>query len=62
MIAEHARCLFKLSEALGQKIRDQSEARKLREEAKHLLLERNPNARDTGLESTYDSLIYILWH
>ena len=61
MIAEHARCLFKLSEALEQDPRDEVEARKLREEAECLLFIRDPNAKDPGLESTYDSLIVTYW-
>jgi hypothetical protein len=61
MIAEHARCLFKLSEALEQDPRDEVEARKLREEAERLLFIRDPTATEPGRESTYDSLVVTYW-
>lgn len=61
MVAEHARCLFKLSEALEQEPRSQREALELREEAERLLRIRAPNASKPGLESTYDALVNILW-
>lgn len=58
---EHARCLFKLSEALEQEPRDEKEACKLREESERLLRQRDPFATEPGLESTYDALIDIKW-
>ena len=61
MIAEHVRCLFKLSEALEQEPREEKEAIKLREEAERLLRRRAPDAKDPGRESTYDALVNILW-
>lgn len=61
MAAEHARCLFKLSEALEQEPREGAEAGRLREEAEHLLLQCSPGLKDTGHERTYDSVINILW-
>lgn len=61
MIAEHARCLFKLSEALQQEPREKEEADKLRCEAEHLLYKRDPGAKDPGLEKTYDMLVNIIW-
>jgi hypothetical protein len=61
MVAEHVRCLFKLSEALEQEPREGKEAGRLREEAERLLLQRTPDAREPGLESTYDGLVNILW-
>ncbi len=61
MLAEHSRCLFKLSEALEQEPRDELEARRLREAAERLLRIRAPDAKAPGLESTYDALVNILW-
>lgn len=61
MIADHARTLFKLSEALVQEERAEQEAYKLRDDAERLLLMRNPKAKSPGLEKTYDDLVCILW-
>ncbi|KAL9044436.1 MAG: hypothetical protein Q9214_002424, partial [Letrouitia sp. 1 TL-2023] len=61
LLAEHARCVFKLSEALEQEPRDEKEASRLREEAERLLRQRDPDAKEPGLESTYDALIDIQW-
>lgn len=61
MLAEHIRVLFKLSEALEQEPRSQSEASTMREDAEALLHQRAPNAGSPGLESTYDSLIVLDW-
>lgn len=61
MVAEHARCIFKLSEALYQEPRNEDEALQLREEAERLLRIRDPTAKDSGLERTYDDLVSILW-
>ncbi|KAI0423982.1 hypothetical protein F5Y09DRAFT_354108 [Xylaria sp. FL1042] len=61
MVAEHMRCLFKLSEALEQEPRGEEEAWRLRETAEKLLRLRDPNAKDPGLEVIYDELINILW-
>lgn len=62
MSAEHARCLFKLSEALEQEPRYESEARSAREEAERLLKQRAPTLDlDPSKESSYDSLIEVTW-
>ena len=61
MKAEHARCVFKLSEALQQEPREEEEAAMLHQEAEHLLLELSPEMREPGLERTYDVLVNILW-
>lgn len=61
MMAEHARCMFKLSEALCQEPRDEAEALQLRDESERLLRIRDPTAQDPGLEKTYDDLVNILW-
>lgn len=60
-VAEHARVVFKLSEALEQEPREQQEAASLREEAELLLRQRDPDTKASGLESTYDILVNILW-
>jgi hypothetical protein len=61
MVAEHIRCVFKLSEALEQEPRDRQEAVRLREEAERLLRQHVPGVKAPGLESTYDTLVNILW-
>ncbi|KUJ22180.1 uncharacterized protein LY89DRAFT_778484 [Mollisia scopiformis] len=61
MMAEHARVLFKLSEALEQEPRHGEEAQLMREEAERLLRLRSPNEVNPGSECTYDSLILIDW-
>ncbi len=61
MVADHARCLFKLSEALKLEPRYSNEARSSREDAERLLRQRAPSAVDLGKETTYDRLIYISW-
>lgn len=62
LLAEHVRCLFKLSEALEQEPRFETEACAKREEAGRLLRKRKPTSRDLSSEdSTYDDLICILW-
>ncbi|KAJ8067172.1 hypothetical protein OCU04_004539 [Sclerotinia nivalis] len=53
--AEHARCVFKLSEALHQEPRYESEASRLRMHAERLLCEINPEAAEFGDELAYDS-------
>ena len=62
LLAEHARCVFKLSEALEQEPRFEKEAGKLREEAERLLRQCDPGGKEEpGIEGTYDALIDIKW-
>lgn len=61
LVAEHARVLFKLSEALEQESGGGDQAREKREEAEGLIRKRFPNAGDLTKESTYDDLIFIDW-
>jgi hypothetical protein len=61
MPVEHARTLYKLSEALTQEPRGEDEAVLLRDEAEKFLLLRDPNAKKTESEKTYDDLVCILW-
>ena len=61
MPAEHARSLFKLSEALAKGPGEREESARLREESTRLLLLRSPQATDTDSEKTYDDLVFIWW-
>jgi len=59
--AEHARCIFKLSEALQQETRHELEADELRIEAEHLLSEIDSKITKFGTELAYDSQVNIQW-
>ncbi len=61
LVAEHARCLFKLSKALKRVPGGEVEGRQIREEAEHLLLLRDPACTASGFESTNDSLVITNW-
>ncbi|KAI4681756.1 uncharacterized protein J4E84_007351 [Alternaria hordeiaustralica] len=61
MPVEHARSLFKLSEALTQDPQYESEAEGFRDKAEKNLRERDPSATDFGSEEPYDLLIPIFW-
>ncbi|KAI9668929.1 MAG: hypothetical protein M1829_005241 [Trizodia sp. TS-e1964] len=61
MPAEHARTLFKLSEALLKEMRGKDEAADLRKESMRLLLSRAPQAKHIDSEKTYDDLVFIWW-
>lgn len=61
MVAEHARSVFKLAEALEQEPREKAEAERLRDEAERLLRVREPKVKESGLERTYDELISVSW-
>ncbi|KAG4440806.1 hypothetical protein IFR05_003734 [Cadophora sp. M221] len=61
MTAEHAKVLFKISEALEQEPQHGEEAQLMREEAERLLRLRSPNAVNPGSECTYDRLILTEW-
>lgn len=61
MPVEHARGLFKLSEALLQDSDDSEEAEALRDEAEAHLLRRNPQAVEFGKEEDYDQWVPIFW-
>jgi hypothetical protein len=60
---EHARSLFKLSEALAQDSFDDSqvEAVILREEAESTLRRMKPNMTGLNTELAYDNLVPIFW-
>lgn len=61
--AEHARSLFKLSEALLQDVHEGSseESAALWDEAQRHLKIREPNAPDGSTDSVYDSMVSIIW-
>lgn len=61
MPAEHARGLFKLSEALLQDSDESEEAMELRDEAELYLLRRDPQAVKFGAEEDYDQWVPIFW-
>ncbi|KAF2811394.1 uncharacterized protein BDZ99DRAFT_507903 [Mytilinidion resinicola] len=61
MPVEHARGLFKLSEALFQDSYDGEEAGELRDEAELYLLRRDPQAAQSGREEDYDQWVPIFW-
>ncbi|KAI1420538.1 NB-ARC and TPR domain protein [Xylaria sp. FL1777] len=61
MPVEHARSLFKLSEALARKPREREEAEKLHKESTRLLLSRSPSTNDTDCEKAFDDLVFIWW-
>lgn len=61
MPVEHARSLFKLSEAVAKEPGGGEESGRLREDATRLLLSRSPEAKHTDLEKTYDDLVFIWW-
>ena len=60
---EHARSLFKLSEALLQDSLDEShiEALTLREEAEHILRKTKPDIARCDIENAYDNVVPIFW-
>jgi hypothetical protein len=62
MPVEHARGLFKLSEALLQDSYDNDDqARALRDEAELYLLRRDPQTVEFGKEEAYDQWVPIFW-
>ncbi|KGQ08867.1 hypothetical protein BBAD15_g5804 [Beauveria bassiana D1-5] len=62
MPAEHARCLFKLSEALLQdSYNDGDKAKDLRDDAEMYLLRRDAQVTEFGREDSYDLLVPIFW-
>ncbi|KAM3443583.1 hypothetical protein MY4824_000469 [Beauveria thailandica] len=62
MPAEHARCLFKLSEAMLQdSYNDGDKAKGLRDDAEMYLLRRDAQASEFGREDSYDLLVPIFW-
>lgn len=61
MPVEHARSLFKLSQALAKEPGGEEESARFRGESTRLLPSRSPQAKDTDLEKTYDDMVFIWW-
>lgn len=62
MPVEHARGLFKLSEALlHDSYHNDDQARALRDEAGLYLLRRDPQVVEFGKEESYDQWVPIFW-
>ncbi|KAL9098012.1 MAG: hypothetical protein Q9163_006238 [Psora crenata] len=61
MPVEHARSLFKLSQALTKGSGEREQLAKLRVESTRLLRSRFPQAKDIEREKTYDDLVFIWW-
>jgi len=61
MPVEHARALFKLSEALLQDPNDSEEANRIRDEAEVYLLKRDACAVSFSTEEDYDKWVPIFW-
>ncbi|KAF4551560.1 Hypothetical protein D9617_13g100610 [Elsinoe fawcettii] len=61
LVGEHARVLFKLSEALYQKNDEIVEANRLRNEAESLIRTLQSDASDLNQEQTYDSYVGVMW-
>jgi hypothetical protein len=61
MVGEHARCLYKLSQALYQDGEKELEADLLLQEAESLYFTRAENQGKTPTEEDYNQLVYILW-
>ncbi|KAG8629357.1 hypothetical protein KVT40_003222 [Elsinoe batatas] len=61
LVPEHARVLFKLSEALEQEKGEERQAQSLREEAERMLRQRVPDTKDAGRIETYDNLVGVMW-
>lgn len=61
MPVEHARSLFKLSEALAKEPSGEEESKRLREYSARLLFSRSSLEKSPNLEKTYDDLVFIWW-
>ncbi|KAK3379097.1 hypothetical protein B0T24DRAFT_610704 [Lasiosphaeria ovina] len=61
MAGEHARCLYKLSQALFQEPGREAESRQLLREAEELYFSLAGDANQNPSEEDYDSLVYCLW-
>jgi hypothetical protein len=61
MPVEHARTLFKLSEALAQDPRGELKSISLRDESERLIVSRDSEMKDIGSEKYFDDLVFIWW-
>jgi len=60
MISEHARCLYKLSQALYQDEGKEVKADEILREAEELYFTKAENLGRSPTEAEYDQLIYVL--
>lgn len=61
MVGEHARCLYKPSQALEQEIGKELEAMNMLRTAEELYFSRAENPKPSPTEDDYDSLEYCIW-
>lgn len=61
MVGEHARCLYKLSQALYQDDGKDLEADMMLQEAESLYFSRSEDQGRTPAEDDYDGLVYLHW-
>ncbi len=61
MVGEHARCLYKLSQALYQDGGKEAKADEMLQEAEDLYFARADNLGRSPTEDEYDQLVYVLW-
>ncbi|KAH8714838.1 P-loop containing nucleoside triphosphate hydrolase protein [Phaeosphaeriaceae sp. PMI808] len=61
MVGEHARCLYKLSQALHQLGGRELEADNMLQDAEGLYFTRSENQGKAPTEEDYDRLVYVLW-
>jgi hypothetical protein len=61
MVGEHARCLYKLSQALYQDVGKEVKADEILREAEELYFTRAENLGRSPTEDEYDQLVYVIW-
>lgn len=61
MVGEHARCLYKLSQALYQDESRETEAEALLHEAEALYFSRSDDFCRSPTEKEYDALVHLRW-
>lgn len=61
MIGEHARCLYKMSQALAQEPGGEVEARQFLDDAVEMYSARVRDGNTNPTEEDYDKLVYCIW-
>ncbi|KAF5000627.1 hypothetical protein FDECE_11164 [Fusarium decemcellulare] len=61
MVGEHARCLYKLSQAYYQDVNKEIEAEAMLKEAENLYFSRKEDRTKTPTERDYDQLVHLRW-
>ncbi len=61
MVGEHARCLYKLSQAFYQDIGKELEAETILQEAEGLYFTRSEDQGRAPTEEDYDRLVHLRW-